>query len=71
MAMRTPSALEPAQDRHRAREIADQHALGDLQLEPVGRQAGLQQNAVHQRRQVAVPELDRGQIDGDLQRLRP
>jgi PAS domain-containing protein len=49
--------LEPAQDGDGAVEVADQHAFGDLQLQPSRRQAGLQQHLVHQRRQVAVAEL--------------
>lgn len=63
--------FQPAQDRHRAGEIADQHAFGDLQFQPRRRQTGLQQNLMHQARQVAVLELHRRQIDGDVQRPRP
>ena len=64
--MRTPSVFQPAQDRDRAVEVADQHAFGDFELEPRRRQAGLQQHLVHQLRQVAVLELHRRQIDGDV-----
>ena len=63
--------LEPAQDRHGAGEVADQHALGDLKLEPRGSEAGFQQHGMNERGQVAMAELHRRQVDRDAQRLGP
>ena len=63
--------LEPAQDRHRAGEVVDQHALGYFQLQPRRRQPGLQQDGVNETRQIAVMELDRRNIDRDDQRFGP
>src|SRR6202043_3492500 len=58
--------LQPPQQRQTAIEILDQHALGDFQLEPARREAGLQKNRMHEADQIAVHELRRRQIDGDL-----
>ena len=69
--MRTPRALQPPQDRDGAREVADQDAFGDFKLETRRRQAGFQQDLMDEARQVAVLELHRRQIDGDMQRPRP
>ena len=69
--MRTPSALSRRRIESAAVEILDQHALGDLELQPRRRKAGFQQHRVDQPGKIAVAELDRRQIDGDLQRLRP
>ena len=54
-----------------ARKIADQHAFGDFNLQPVRGKAGFQQNLMDQRRQIAMAKLDRRDIDSDTQRLRP
>jgi hypothetical protein len=68
--MRMPSAFS-RRSRLSAGEIADQHALGDLDLEPRRRQPRLQQDLVNRTFEIAGLELDRRQIDGDLQRPRP
>jgi hypothetical protein len=41
--------------------------LVDLQLEPGGAKPGLEQHGVNQRRQIGALELDRREVDGDLQ----
>ena len=63
--------LQPAQQRETAIKILDQHALGDFELEPAGRKAGLEQDGMHKPDHVAVHELRRRQIDRDLERFRP
>src|SRR5262249_18032701 len=63
--------LEAAQDGDGARIVADEDAFGDLELQPGGREPRLQQHRVDQARQVAVTELHRRQVDGDLERVRP
>ena len=69
--MRTPSDLQAAQDGDAAREIIDQHPLGDFKLQACRRKAGFEQHRMNQSHEVAVAELNRRQIDRDLQRLRP
>src|ERR1700676_1364710 len=59
--------LEASQDREAAREILDQHALGDFKFQPARRKAGFQQHRMDQSRQVTMAELDWGQIDRDLE----
>src|SRR6202140_5638777 len=63
--------LEAAQERYRAREVIDQHAFGDFQLQPAGRQPCFQQNLVYKSRQIAMAKLHRRQINGDAQWSRP
>ncbi len=69
--MRTPRFFSRRRIATAAVEIADQHAFGDFKFQPRRRQAGFQQNLMHQLRQVAVLELHRRQVDGDAQRPRP
>src|SRR5205807_7306250 len=64
-------SLETAQDRNRPREVVDQHAFGDLQFESAGRQSRFEQNRMNEPAQIAMPELDGREIDGNLQRTRP
>jgi hypothetical protein len=42
---------------------AEQHGLGDFQLEPLRRQAGLRERAPQHGQQIAPLELRRGDID--------
>ena len=49
--------LGSLQQREAAVEILDQYAFGDFELEAAGRQAGFQQDRMHQVNDVAVHEL--------------
>ena len=57
--------------RQRAVIVLEQQPLGDLELEPLRRQSRLRQRGHHLQGKAAVPELDRRQVDGDLDAVRP
>src|SRR6185437_14740539 len=63
--------LQAAQQRQTSIEVLDQHTLGDFELEPAGRKPGFEQDRMDEADKIAVHELRRRQVDGDLQRLRP
>jgi len=63
--------FQPPQQRETTVEILDQHALGDFEFKPVGREPGFEQDRMDEADEVAVHELRRRQVDGDLQRRRP
>ncbi|MNS72333.1 hypothetical protein D3C72_1057400 [compost metagenome] len=54
-----------------ALHVADHGRLGDLQLQTRGLQPRLQQDLMHQTRQVHMAQLHRRQVDRDAVRLRP
>src|ERR1043166_4506232 len=63
--------LELAQDRYGTGEVVDQNTFGDLELEPVGFKAGLEQDRVHELGQIAVMELHRRNIHRNPERIWP
>src|SRR3954451_860669 len=62
-----PDAERPqaGEDRRRLFRVADQHALGDLELEPGRLDAVLGQGLAHRLDQAVLAELDRGEVDRD------
>src|SRR5262249_18477764 len=60
-------AFEPQHREFRALEIAEQGAFGKLELEPVGLEAGLAENALDRFDEIRPPELQRRYIDRDRQ----
>jgi len=63
--------LEPSENRYRARKIVNQYALGDFKFETSRSEAGLKQDRMDQARQVALAELNRRNVNGNGQRIRP
>ena len=59
------------QNGERGFVVADEHGLGDLELEPARRQAGGGQRGDDLQRQRAALELDRRNVDRDLDVVRP
>ena len=51
--------------------VAHQHGLGDLQLEPFGREAGLGEGGVDLGEKVRLVELERGDVDREIEAVRP
>ena len=51
--------------------VEHHHALGDLELEQVGREVGLEEDARHLLGEVGLAELARGDVHGDADRARP
>ena len=64
-------AAELVQDRERRFVVADQHGLGDLELQPARRQAGGGQRRDHLQRQRAALELHRRDVDGEADVVGP
>src|SRR6516165_10236326 len=60
-------AFEPQHREFRALEIAEQRAFGEFEFEPVGRKAGLAENALDRVNEIRPPELQRRNIDRDRQ----
>src|SRR5450756_257412 len=63
--------LELLHRRQGAVVVLEQQTLGYLQLDPLRRQPRLRQRRYHLQSETAVPELDRRQIDGNLDAMRP
>ena len=59
------------QRRQHLAALFQQQRLGDLELQPLRRQAGLLQRIHHQRQQIADAELQRRQIDRDAHVIGP
>ena len=63
--------LEPVQRREIVFVVLEQHRLGDLQLQARRRQAGIGERAGNDRREIALAELRRGEVDRELDVRRP
>jgi hypothetical protein len=63
--------LQRIEDRGGARDVLDQYPLGNFQFEPGRRDSAFVQNGSDQMLQIAPAELDRRDVDGDLQRIVP
>src|ERR1035437_3132153 len=50
--------------------LLEQHALGDLELEPLRMQSRLRECRYHLQGEAALPELDRRQVDGNFDAVR-
>ena len=59
------------QRRQHLGAFLQQQRLGDLELEPPRRQAGMFQRIRHHREQIAAAELERRQVHGDTDVVRP
>src|SRR5258706_14353337 len=66
-----PDAAKLVQDRERGFVVADQHGLGDLQLQPVRRKAGGRQRGNDLQRERAALELNRRDVDRELDMVGP
>ena len=69
--MRTPKCAKLVQRRERRFGLGEKHGFGDLELEPLGGEAGVSERADHGVDEIERSELDRRQIDRDRHPVRP
>ena len=63
--------IELLHRRQRAVVVFEQQPLGDFHLEPLRRKPRLGERRDHLQGEAAIPELNRRQVDGDLDAVRP
>ena len=69
--MRTPELAQLMQDIECGIVVVDQHGLGDLELEPRGRESRRRQRGGDVERQRLALELDRRHVDRNMDMIRP
>ncbi len=69
--MRTPDEAKRVQGGQHQVGLVEEQRLGDLELQPLGRQSAGLQRVRYDGQQVAGLELARRQVDRDLERQRP